>query len=413
MKFNTIIIGGGLSGLTAGLALQKAGQRVAIVSKGQSTLHFSPASFDLLGYDATGAAVEHPLQAIAALPATHPYSKCANVEALAQEAQALLEESGISLIGTAAANHYRITPMGVLKPAWLTLADYATTERATALPWKKVALINAIGCLDFPTKFIAAGLRKAGAEVDVKAFTLPELEKQRQSPSEMRATNIAKVLSTANVVARMAQAINAQIAGTTYDAVLLPGVLQNPDLVAQLKSQVSAPVHFIATLPPSAAGVHVQTLLRQRFIAAGGVHLTGDKVVGGTIESGILKSVTTENLIDTRLEANHFILATGSFMSGGMDSNYESVFETVFGLDVDALQVPSERVKFNVFEAQPYMEFGVSTNEKLQVKKDGQEISNCYAVGSVLSGANRVKQSCGTGISMLTALQVVKHILNK
>ena len=109
MKFNTIIIGGGLSGLTAGLALQKAGQRVAIVSKGQSTLHFNPASFDLLGYDATGAAVEHPLQAIAALPATHPYSKCTNVEALAQEAQALLEESGISLIGTAAANHVRDT----------------------------------------------------------------------------------------------------------------------------------------------------------------------------------------------------------------------------------------------------------------------------------------------------------------
>ena len=413
MKFNTIIIGGGLSGLTAGLALQKAGQRVAIVSKGQSTLHFNSGSFSLLGYDADGAPVQHPLDAIATLPATHPYSKCANVEALAQEAQALLEESGISLTGDATANHYRITPMGVMKPAWLTLSHHATSEQATALPWKKIALLNAIGFLDFPTKFIAAGLRKAGAEVDVKAFTLPELEKQRQSPSEMRATNIAKVLSTAGVVARMAQAINAQIQGESYDAVLLPAVLQNPDLVAQLKAQVNAPVHFIATLPPSVAGVSVQTLLRQRFIAAGGVHLTGDKATSGIIESGTLKSITTENLVDTRLEADHFILATGSFMSGGLDSNYESVSETVFGLDVDALQAPAERVKFNIFEAQPYMEFGVSTTEQLQVKKGGQVITNCYAVGSVLSGANRVKQASGTGISMLTALQVVKHILNK
>ncbi|MGM9869084.1 MAG: FAD-binding protein, partial [Sodaliphilus sp.] len=163
----------------------------------------------------------------------------------------------------------------------------------------------------------------------------------------------------------------------------------------------------------SVAGVNVQTLLRQRFIAADGVHLTGDKAIGGEIENGVLKSITTENLIDTRLEADHFILATGSFMSGGLDSNYEAVCETVFGLDVDALQAPSERVKFNIFEAQPYMEFGVSTTEQLQVKKGGQVITNCYAVGSVLSGANRVKQASGTGISMLTALQVVKHILKK
>ena len=60
MKFDTIIIGGGLSGLTAGLALQKAGKRVAIVSMGQSTLHFNSGTFDLLGYDAQGVAVSHP-----------------------------------------------------------------------------------------------------------------------------------------------------------------------------------------------------------------------------------------------------------------------------------------------------------------------------------------------------------------
>lgn len=100
MKFDTIIIGGGLSGLTAGLALQKAGKRVAIVSMGQSTLHFNSGTFDLLGYDAQGAAVSHPLEAIAKLDANHPYSKCENVEALADEAKALLAEWACAPLAT-------------------------------------------------------------------------------------------------------------------------------------------------------------------------------------------------------------------------------------------------------------------------------------------------------------------------
>lgn len=413
MKFDTIIIGGGLSGLTAGLALQKAGKRVAIVSMGQSTLHFNSGSFDLLGYDAQGAAVNNPLEVIATLEDKHPYKKCGDVEALAEEAKALLTEAGVKVNGDAKANHYRITPMGAVKPAWLTINDYATLAQADKLPWKKVALVNVMGYLDFPTKFIAAGLRRLGAEVDVKAFTLPELETARKSPTEMRAANIAKVLGNEDIVKRMATAVNEQTEGGNYDVVLLPAVLGIADSVLsqQLKANVNCQVQFIATLPPSVPGVRVQNLLRKRFIAGGGVHLTGDKATGGVIENGTLKCITTENLTETCLKADNFILASGSFVSGGLTSNYEAVTEAVLGLDVDAADEHGQWVKYNAFEAQPYMEFGVATDQQLHVKKDGKVINNCYAVGSVLSGHNRVKMADGTGVSMLTALQAVKNIL--
>ena len=72
MKFDTIVIGGGLSGLTAANVLAKKGQRVAIVSNGQSTLHFASGSFDLLGYDNDNKLVKSPLQAIPSRGATHP-----------------------------------------------------------------------------------------------------------------------------------------------------------------------------------------------------------------------------------------------------------------------------------------------------------------------------------------------------
>lgn len=125
MRFDTVIIGGGLSGLTAGITLAKAGQRVCIVSHGQSTLHFFSGSFDLLGYGKDYATVNEPLKALTDLPACHPYSRIGadKVARYADEAKALLVEAGIAVEGDSSRNHRRATPLGGECPAWLTLRD--------------------------------------------------------------------------------------------------------------------------------------------------------------------------------------------------------------------------------------------------------------------------------------------------
>ena len=120
MKFDTIIIGGGLSGYTAGITLAKKGQKCLLISAGQSALHFFNGSFELLNG-------ENPIDAIASLDEIHPYAKIGSqrVAELADMVKPMFAEMGVETYGDAKKNHYRITPVGLLKQAWLTLDELA------------------------------------------------------------------------------------------------------------------------------------------------------------------------------------------------------------------------------------------------------------------------------------------------
>ena len=97
MKFDTVIIGGGLSGLACGIRLQKKGVKCAIISVGQSALHFSSGSFELLNRLPDGTAVENPVEAAAKLDASHPYKKIGDFAKYASEAKQLLADSGVEV----------------------------------------------------------------------------------------------------------------------------------------------------------------------------------------------------------------------------------------------------------------------------------------------------------------------------
>lgn len=415
MKFDSVIIGGGLSGLTCGIALAKAGKKVAIVAAGQSTLHFSSGSFDLLGYDAAGNVVDNPLEAIGQLETSHPYSKIGaeNIEQLATEAETILNESGLKVKGHVRKNHFRITPMGIMKPTWLTLDDYFTSETAQALPYKKIIVTNIAGFMDFPVEFVAEGLRKTGAEVETKILSIPALKERRLSPSEMRSANISKILSTEETLQEIADKINS--CSSDAEVVLMPAIigLNNSQNVAILRSKVQKPMYVIATLPPSVPGVRMQKLLRGYFEKSGGLFMLGNKATGAVIENNKVVALTTSALTDDNLIADNYILATGSFQSEGLKSNYVKVYEPIFDLDVDADSQRTEWIDENVYKAQPYMAYGVRTDSQFKTQKEENTIDNLYAVGSVLSGHNSIRQADGTGVSLITAMAVAKNILNK
>ena len=176
MRFDTIIIGGGLSGLVAGIDLVRKGKKCLIVSSGQSALHFFSGSLEL------HAAEDEPLKAIAGLGEEHPYSKIGadKVAELAAKVKPFFSELGLNFKGDAQRNHWRLTPLGGLKRAWLTLDEFASFQNDDDLPWKKVALLNIDGFLDFHTSYIAAGLADKGVECSISSISMPQSDKLRE-----------------------------------------------------------------------------------------------------------------------------------------------------------------------------------------------------------------------------------------
>lgn len=414
MKADTIIIGGGLSGLICGIHLQQSGQKVIIISSGQSSLHFNSGSLEILGQH-DGNVVTEPFKAMESLAESHPYSKIRrqNVEKCLGQAMQIITGAGLGFKGGNSTNHFRITPIGELKPAWLTLDDYPVIENPARMPWSKVAIVNLNGYLDFFPTFIARGLAKYDVASTFATVTTGELDKLRKSPSEMRATNIARTL-TGDGIAALAQAVNSAVAESGVDAILMPAVLgiDNSEDIDRMRQSVRKPLHFITTMPTTVSGVRMHTCLRTLFERHGGIFLPGDSVTSGIWHDNTLDAVKTCNLGDTVLSARDFILATGSFVSRGLIAGPDSVTEPTFGLDVDTIPERAGRFDKDIYSPQPYMRSGVRTDSCFRTSRDGSACANLYAVGSVLSGFDALKEGSGAGVALSSAIHVANSIIN-
>ena len=372
MRFDTVIIGGGLAGLTAGISLQEAGQKVAIVSSGQNAMHFFSGNFEDAG----------PVR---------------------ERAAALLAAAGVRTSGT---EGIQLMPMGKFQPVSLTLEDVTVFQDEHIAD--KALIVNFTGFHDFYASFIAEALEKAGTACRIRFVRLPEMEHLRTSPSEMRSVNIARLMD--NLWEKVVTAIR-ELQGDE-DLILLPQVfgLKDASVLDKIRTALPARVAFIGTMPPSVPGIRTQMLLKRRFETLGGTFLMGDEVTSAALHEGVVSSITTRNLDTARLFADNFILASCGFFSKGLVATPTQVYEPLFGLDLD---YPAERKDWynpDFFADQPYMDFGVKTDAALHGLKDGDPVRNLYCIGSVLGNTRKADYGTAAGLAIRTAFAAVDTI---
>lgn len=427
MNFDVAIIGGGLAGLTCGIALQQRGKHCVIINNGQAAMDFASGSFDLLSRLPDGSAVENLKENLTALRTalpTHPYSLLGEEQVMnkAQEFESLAESLNLHLVGEGEKNHWRVTGLGSLRGTWLSPNSVPTVVGNEPFPHKRIAVLGIEGYHDFQPQLLAANLvlnaQFAHCEVTSGFLNIPQLDELRQNAREFRSVNIAQLLEHKLAFDDLVKEIVDSAQGA--EAVFLPACfgLENQEFMTALRKATKLALFELPTLPPSLLGMRQRIQLRRRFESLGGLMMNGDSAVKAHFDGDRVRCIMTRLHNEEEIVADNFVLASGSFFSKGLMSEFDRIFEPVFYADITGVQGFDAKDCFtwtdNRFSnPQPYQSAGVVINAHCQVQKSGQFLTNLYAVGNVIGGFNALELGCGSGVAVVTALTVADEILAK
>ncbi|MBL0437561.1 glycerol-3-phosphate dehydrogenase subunit GlpB [Aeromonas caviae] len=422
MKFDSIVIGGGMAGLSAALRLAEAGQKTLLMASGQSALHFSSGSVDLLESDGDPRAA---LPAFMAAHPDHPYSKVGmqNIEGSLADLQRHCAEEGLPLMRQEH-NHQRLTPIGTLKSTWLSPDTCACMTDAPAPDVILLATLE--GFRDFHPALAAANLathaRFAHSRILTGEIRLPQLAQFSRNPHEFRSADIARLFDKQgpgqqDLLADLAREISRMVQGCGVPGcrhIVLPACLSlglvGPRL-SELERRTGCTIKEVATMPPSLIGMRMQEALKRRVMTLGGTFLTSERVLGARYDGDKVIGVHSQHGEDQLFEADHFVLASGSFFSRGLESRLGGIREPIFDADVLSLAERDAWAGRRLFDHHPFMGFGVKTDERLRVLRGGRPLTNLYGAGSVLAHYDPIKEGSGSGVAVATGWQAAGHIL--
>jgi len=387
IEYDVIVIGAGVAGFTAGADLAGKGYKVAVVTTGEPTVCLSTGCIDLCA----GPSAREGLEA---LPDEHPLRRLslADMEAALNGFKKTMDDLALTYTGGLDVNRKVLSALGSFKTTCLVPDTMAASPQTND---EAIHIVTFEGLKDFYPAYILSRFPQASFSVyDAGASTTMGIASRFEQG----------LFREAFVAWLEGQRIRENKIG--IPAVL--GLEDTQGVLREIEYHLERPVFEVPTLPPSMPGRRLFNALKAHFRNQGGDIYWSWPVAGVEKTGHLVEAVfTPTDGKPNSLNARAFILASGSFVGGGLTATRETIVENIFHLPVF---VPSARAGWfedNYFSANHAISrAGVLADSSF--RPEGAGFENVFVCGGILAHAQILKFGCGNGLSLTTGYAAAK-----
>ena len=407
------VIGAGIAGCAATIfALKRGISTIQIGNTG--ALAYTSGYLDLLGVE-QAEYIRDPWQALEQLrrdQPEHPYCFVddAEIDSAFEEFIGTLQSMGLGYTSAHKNNQMALLPAGNCKPTFSmpeTMSQSIPAMRDRA----RVLIIDFAGLQGFSAREMVANLSTQWPKLRSQHVSFPDME----SGAQLYAEVMARALEVPETRVALAERIKPLLGDAEYLA--LPAILgiHQPDHVHQeMQRLIGLPVFEIPCIPPAVPGIRLRELMEQQLMNKGATVISQKKVESVVFQESCIELHYEDHFGPVVIQADHVLLASGRFLSGGLVADQFQVQEALMHLPVQQPESRDGWFSEDYFDAQGHAvnRAGLLVNGDMQVVNDQGELIDrrLYAAGIVLANQDWVRQRCGAGVAIATAYKAVKAI---
>jgi glycerol-3-phosphate dehydrogenase subunit B len=427
---DVVVIGAGLAGMTAAIALADAGARVDVIARGHAATHWTSGGLDVAAPPGSATADEG-ITRLASKPG-HPYAFLGrDVGPAIAWVRGILAAEGLIYLGDL---DEPLRPVPTAIGGTRRAGTLPAAQAAALRPWRpdeRLVVCGPAGFKDFWPSAIAASLERPSvwgrslrardrpASVEGLVVELPDIAGRRN----LTALHLARLFDDSSWRAEALAAIAAALHGHggAPGRVALPAVLGLADHAAAFDdASRSLPlVPFeVPLISPSVPGLRLFEALRAALRRRGGRISVGEEVVrietaGRRVTAVAVAAAARERVFRT----GGVVLATGGIAGGGLIGRADgTLVEPLLGLPVEAPPV-GEWLADEPFDpaGHPLEAAGIRTDGELHPVDGRGKVAyeNVAIVGSLLAGQRYLTERCGDGVAVTSGRRAAAMLAAK